>query len=187
MSILPTITVKKALAYGLAAAGLAVGIWLGGYTWFINSNEWKEISIIISESKRINSKVGEVREISTSPFGFSYRFSGDLINIKALKQMLYTFQDMSLPVTNNRLLLIGIFQTMTVLSEEDLEFSSKFYALSYSANDIRFLINESLVHLEKMFRQNLEKYLATSVEGIEALVLTVWYSESEQERARQQR
>lgn len=67
---------RKALLYGLLASLITLGFWLGGYTYFIRSDDWRFAQKTISESEAVKSSVGQVREISVSPFWFSYRFSG---------------------------------------------------------------------------------------------------------------
>lgn len=70
-------TSKKKLLYGLLAVLVTVGFWLGGFLHFVNSDEWYLAKESISTSEIVTSDVGHVKEISVSPLGFSYRFSGD--------------------------------------------------------------------------------------------------------------
>jgi len=69
--------VRKAFIYGLIAVLVTVGFWLGGYVYFINSDDWYLAQKTISASETVISSVGPVKEISVSPFGFSYHFSGE--------------------------------------------------------------------------------------------------------------
>lgn len=70
-------TSKKKFLYGLLAVLVTVGFWLGGFLYFVNSDEWDLAKESISASEIVTSDVGHVKEISVSPLGFSYRFSGD--------------------------------------------------------------------------------------------------------------
>ncbi len=70
-------TVRKALLYSLLAVLVTLGFWVGGYAYFINSDDWYLAQKTISTSETVASSVGPVRDISVSPFGFSYRFSGE--------------------------------------------------------------------------------------------------------------
>lgn len=56
---------------------MTVGFWLGGYLYFVNSDEWILAKKAISASKIVTSDVGQVSEVTVSPLGFSYRFSGE--------------------------------------------------------------------------------------------------------------
>lgn len=69
-------TMKNALLYGLLAVLVTIGFWLSGYTYFVNSDNWHVAQETIANSKIVTSEVGNVKDISVSPFGFSYRFSG---------------------------------------------------------------------------------------------------------------
>jgi hypothetical protein len=68
---------RKLLMYGVVAVVVAVGFWLGGYSYFRYSDEWPAAQQVISNSDFVTSSVGKVRKIELSPFGFYYRFSGD--------------------------------------------------------------------------------------------------------------
>ncbi len=50
---------------------------MGGYAYFINSDDWYLAQKTISTSETVVSNVGPVRNVSVSLFGFSYRFSGE--------------------------------------------------------------------------------------------------------------
>jgi hypothetical protein len=69
-------TMKKTLLYGLLAVLVTVGFWLGGYAYFVGSDDWRVAQETIASSEVLTSKVGKVKGISVSPLGFSYRFSG---------------------------------------------------------------------------------------------------------------
>lgn len=70
-------TSKKKLLYGLLAVLVTIGFWLGGYLHFVNSDEWILAKKAISASEIVTSDVGQVSEVTVSPLGFSYRFSGE--------------------------------------------------------------------------------------------------------------
>ena len=67
---------KKALLYGFLAVLVTITFWLGGYAYFVGSDDWHVAQETIVNSKIVTSEVGKVEDISVSPFGFSYRFSG---------------------------------------------------------------------------------------------------------------
>ena len=69
-------TMKKALLYGLLAVLVTMAFWLGGYAYFVGSSDWRLAKEAIVNSETVTSEVGMVTDISVSPFGFSYRFSG---------------------------------------------------------------------------------------------------------------
>ncbi len=70
-------TVRKAFLSILFVVLVMLGFWLGSYYYFINSDDWYYAKKTISSSEKIISVVGPVKEISLSPFGFSYGFRGD--------------------------------------------------------------------------------------------------------------
>jgi hypothetical protein len=51
--------------------------WWGGYSYFMGSSDWREVQTLISQSPDVQARVGEIKEITVSPFPFMYRFSGD--------------------------------------------------------------------------------------------------------------
>jgi len=69
-------TMKKVLLYGLLAVLVAIAFWLGGYAYFVGSDDWRLAQETIVNAKTVTSEVGNVEDISVSPLGFSYRFSG---------------------------------------------------------------------------------------------------------------
>lgn len=68
---------RKILLYGVLAVTVAIGFWLGGYSYFKNSDDWSSAQQLISKSETVISRVGVVQKIALSPLGFYYRFSGD--------------------------------------------------------------------------------------------------------------
>lgn len=69
--------IRKLLMYGATAVLVAIGFWLGGYAYFTHSEEWHSAQELVSTSEIVSARVGKVQNISVSPFGFFYRFSGD--------------------------------------------------------------------------------------------------------------
>ena len=67
----------KMLLSGLLALLVTVAFWIGGFTYFTLSEDWKMVKDLISDSESVISSVGLVEEMSPSLFGFSYRSSGD--------------------------------------------------------------------------------------------------------------
>lgn len=68
---------RKLLIYGLVAVTVALGFWLGGYSYFKYSDDWTAAQQLISTSDIVVSRVGKVQKIDPSPIGFYYRLSGD--------------------------------------------------------------------------------------------------------------
>jgi len=68
---------RRVIAYGAIAIVVAIGFWLGGYFYFVNSDDWLLAERQISTSPAVTDVVGKVKRISPSPLGFFYRFSGD--------------------------------------------------------------------------------------------------------------
>jgi len=68
---------RKILLYVLIAVVVVVGFWLGGYSYFRYSTDWSAAQQLIAKSEPVTSRVGNVTDVSVSPFGFLYRFSGD--------------------------------------------------------------------------------------------------------------
>jgi hypothetical protein len=77
------ISKRKLLLYGALAVTVAIGLWLGGYSYFINSDDWSSAEQVISKSEPVISRVGVVQKITLSPLGFYYRFSGDWAQMHA--------------------------------------------------------------------------------------------------------
>lgn len=68
---------EKKFIYGGVALIIVVLSWFGGYAFFINSDEWLSVKQIIRDSEDIQLRVGDVKDISLSPWGFKYSFSGN--------------------------------------------------------------------------------------------------------------
>jgi len=67
---------RKGLWYATVAVLLGIAVWIGGYVWFINSENWDELSDKIKASEQIRNSTGEVVKIEPGILGFSYRFAG---------------------------------------------------------------------------------------------------------------
>jgi len=61
---------------------IAVASWLGGYVFFVNSKDWYSVEQVINNSEDIKLRVGDVIDISVSPWGFQYSFSGDWARVE---------------------------------------------------------------------------------------------------------
>jgi len=70
-------TRKKMLIYGGFALIITVASWLGGYLFFVNSEEYYSVVRVIKNSEVIKLRVGNVKDISVSLWDFQYKFSGD--------------------------------------------------------------------------------------------------------------
>lgn len=68
---------RRVVAYAAVAIVVAIGFWLGGYFYFVNSDDWLLAERQISMAPAVTNVVGKVERISPSPLGFFYRFSGD--------------------------------------------------------------------------------------------------------------
>jgi hypothetical protein len=78
--------------------------WIGGYTFFVNSEELVSIKSVITETDVVTTRVGKVNEITTSLFGFSYSFSGK-----------WAHTDLRLTVTGEK----GVAQFQVELEKSD--------------------------------------------------------------------
>ena len=56
---------------------IAVVSWLGGYIFFVNSEDWSSAKRIIKNTEVIKYRVGDVKYIELFLWGTQYRFSGD--------------------------------------------------------------------------------------------------------------
>ncbi|MBL1276517.1 MAG: hypothetical protein COB30_010540 [Ectothiorhodospiraceae bacterium] len=71
-------TRKRKLIYGGLALTIAVASWIGGYAFFVNSEEWRSAEQVIKKSEVIQSRVGNVKYIELSLWGFRrYSSSGN--------------------------------------------------------------------------------------------------------------
>ena len=68
---------NKKFVYGGIALFIVVASWFGGYVFFVNSGEWTTVKQIIRHSEGIQSRVGDVKDISVSPWGLKYSFSSN--------------------------------------------------------------------------------------------------------------
>jgi len=76
-------TRKRKLIYGGLALTIAVASWLGGYAFFVNSEEWHSAEQVIKKSEIIKSRVGDVKDIELSLWGFRrYSSSGDWARVE---------------------------------------------------------------------------------------------------------
>lgn len=69
---------KKKLVQAVAIPLFALLLfWVGGFLYFKNSEDWKEIRTIVANSSSVREQVGTVSHVSVSLFPFSYKFSGE--------------------------------------------------------------------------------------------------------------
>lgn len=76
-------TRKRKLIYGGLALTIAFASWIGGYVFFVNSEEWHSAEQVIKKSEVIKSRVGDVKDIELSLWGFRrYSSSGDWARVE---------------------------------------------------------------------------------------------------------
>lgn len=72
-----TMSRAKLIRYVVIPLAAILAFWWGGYFYFKGSSDWQEVQTLISQSPDVRARVGEIKEITVSPFPFMYRFSGD--------------------------------------------------------------------------------------------------------------
>ena len=63
-------------AFVIPVAGVLT-FWWGGFLFFKESSDWREIQALLAADHAVRARVGDVRSISVAPLPFMYRFSGD--------------------------------------------------------------------------------------------------------------
>ena len=61
------VTRKRKLIYGVLALTIAFASWIGVYVFFVHSEEWSSAEQVIKKSEVIKSRVGDVKDIGSSP------------------------------------------------------------------------------------------------------------------------
>lgn len=68
-------TQKRILGWALIALVAVVGSYVGGYYWFLSSDDWASAKqLLLAESPVA---VGKVQVVEPSIIGFAYKFSGE--------------------------------------------------------------------------------------------------------------
>jgi len=73
---------KRIFIYAILVVIVVLGFSIGGYIFFINSENWESARSVIKQTDVVTTRVGRVQEITTSPLGFFYRFSGDWAQVR---------------------------------------------------------------------------------------------------------
>jgi hypothetical protein len=76
-----TMSYPKLIRYAIIPLVAILAFWWAGYSYFRGSADWQEVQSLITASPVVQSRVGEVTEISLGPFPFAYRFSGDYAKV----------------------------------------------------------------------------------------------------------
>ena len=72
-----TMSRKRMFTYTVLVVIAILVFSIGGYIYFINSEDWVAARSVIKKTEEVTTQVGRVQKITTSPFGFYYRSSGN--------------------------------------------------------------------------------------------------------------